>query len=142
VCLGFLLSLRIFCFSLSSDLCYLFQPEAKGGASGASPPEGYEEEGAVDPWVSEAQIAAPLSREEVEPRRAGEGQEMETPRPQALVETDLTPGAMPPPEDAALEGAARPAVAEPLKCLGPPTPVIVLRTSDGDAGGPPTLEVR
>ena len=33
-------------------------------------------------------------------------------------------------------------VAEPPKCLGPPTPVIVLRTSDGDAGGPPTLEVR
>ena len=28
------------------------------------------------------------------------------------------------------------------KCLGPPTPVIVLRTSDGDAGDPPTLEVR
>ena len=35
-----------------------------------------------------------------------------------------------------------PAVAEPPKCLGPPTPVIVLRTSDGDAGDPPTLEVR
>jgi len=34
------------------------------------------------------------------------------------------------------------AVAEPPKCLGPPTPVIVLRTSDGDAGDPPTLEVR
>ena len=33
-------------------------------------------------------------------------------------------------------------VAEPPKCLGPPTPVIVLRTSDGDAGDPPTLEVR
>ena len=33
-------------------------------------------------------------------------------------------------------------VAEPPKCLGPPTPVIVLRTSDGDAGSPPTLEVR
>jgi len=35
-----------------------------------------------------------------------------------------------------------PAVAEPPKCLGPPTPVIVLRTSDGDAGDPPTLEAR
>jgi len=33
-------------------------------------------------------------------------------------------------------------VAEPPKCLGPPTPVIVLRTSDGDAEHPPTLEVR
>jgi len=33
-------------------------------------------------------------------------------------------------------------VAKPPKCLGPPTPVIVLRTSDGDAGDPPTLEVR
>jgi len=33
-------------------------------------------------------------------------------------------------------------VAEPPKCLGPPTPVIVPRTSDGDAGDPPTLEVR
>ena len=33
-------------------------------------------------------------------------------------------------------------VAESPKCLGPPTPVIVLRTSDGDAGDPPTLEVR
>ena len=33
-------------------------------------------------------------------------------------------------------------VAEPPKCLGPPTPVIVLRTSDGDAGDPPTLEIR
>ena len=33
-------------------------------------------------------------------------------------------------------------VAEPPKCLGPPTPVVVLRTSDGDAGDPPTLEVR
>jgi len=35
-----------------------------------------------------------------------------------------------------------PAVAEPPKCLGPPTPVIVLRTFDGDAGDPPTQEVR
>ena len=34
------------------------------------------------------------------------------------------------------------AVAEPPKCLGPPAPAIVLRTSDGDAGSPPTLEVR
>ena len=33
-------------------------------------------------------------------------------------------------------------VAEPPKRLGPPTPVIVLRTSDGDVGDPPTLEVR
>ena len=33
-------------------------------------------------------------------------------------------------------------VAKPPKCLGPPTPVIVLRTSDGDAGDPSTLEVR
>ena len=33
-------------------------------------------------------------------------------------------------------------VAEPPKCLGPQTPIIVLRTSDGDAGDPPTLEVR
>ena len=33
-------------------------------------------------------------------------------------------------------------VAEPPKCLGPPTPVIVLRTSDGDVGDHPTLEVR
>ena len=33
-------------------------------------------------------------------------------------------------------------VAEHPKCLGPPTPVIVLWTSDGDAGDPPTLEVR
>ena len=33
-------------------------------------------------------------------------------------------------------------VAEPPKCLGPPTPAIVLRTSDGDVGSPPTLEVR
>jgi len=33
-------------------------------------------------------------------------------------------------------------VAEPPKCLGPPTSAIVLRTSDGDAGSPPTLEVR
>ena len=33
-------------------------------------------------------------------------------------------------------------VAEPPKCLGPSTPVIVPRTSDGDAGDPPTLEVR
>ena len=35
-----------------------------------------------------------------------------------------------------------PSVAEPPKCLGPPTHVIVPRTSDGDAGDPPTLEVR
>jgi len=33
-------------------------------------------------------------------------------------------------------------VAEPPKCLGPPTPVIVPMTSDGDVGDPPTLEVR
>ena len=33
-------------------------------------------------------------------------------------------------------------VAEPPKCLGPPTPVIVPRTSDSDAGDPPALEVR
>ena len=33
-------------------------------------------------------------------------------------------------------------VAEPPKRLGPTTPVIVLRTSDGDAGDPSTLEVR
>jgi len=32
-------------------------------------------------------------------------------------------------------------VAEPPKYLGPPAPVIVLRTSDGDAEDPPTLEV-
>jgi len=36
----------------------------------------------------------------------------------------------------------RDTVAEPPKCLGPPAPAIVLRTSDGDAGSPPTLEVR
>ena len=35
-----------------------------------------------------------------------------------------------------------PAVAEPPKCLGPPAPVIVLKTSDGNAGDPPTLEER
>ena len=35
-----------------------------------------------------------------------------------------------------------PFVAEPPKCLGPPAPAIVLRTSDGDAGSPLTLEVR
>ena len=35
-----------------------------------------------------------------------------------------------------------PSVAEPPKCLGPPTPVIVPRTSDSDVGDPPTLEVR
>ena len=34
------------------------------------------------------------------------------------------------------------AVAEPPKCLGPPAPVIIGKTSDGDAGDPPTLEVR
>ena len=34
------------------------------------------------------------------------------------------------------------AVAEPPKCLDPPTPVIVPKTSDGDAEDPPTLEVR
>jgi len=33
-------------------------------------------------------------------------------------------------------------VAEPPKCLGPPAPVIVPKTSDGDAGDPSTLEVR
>jgi len=33
-------------------------------------------------------------------------------------------------------------VAEPPKCLGPPTHVIVLRISDSDAEDPPTLEVR
>jgi len=33
-------------------------------------------------------------------------------------------------------------VAEPPKCLGPPTPIIVLRTSDGDVGDPSTLEAR
>jgi len=50
-----------------------------------------------------------LSREKGEPRRAGEGQEMETPRPQGPRETVLAPGAMPPPEDADLGGAVRPA---------------------------------
>ena len=35
-----------------------------------------------------------------------------------------------------------PAVAEPPKCLGPPAPVIVPKKSDGDAGDPPTIEVR
>ena len=34
------------------------------------------------------------------------------------------------------------AVAEPPKCLGPSTLVIVPGTSDGNAGDPPTLEVR
>ena len=34
------------------------------------------------------------------------------------------------------------AVAEPPKCLGPTTPVIVPRTCDSDVGDPPTLEVR
>ena len=46
----------------------------------------------------------------MEPRRAG--QEMEAPRPQGPVETALAPGAMPPPEDADLGGAARPAQIE------------------------------
>ena len=32
-------------------------------------------------------------------------------------------------------------VAEPPKCLGPPAPVIVPKTSGGDVGDPPTLEV-
>ena len=47
--------------------------EAKSDASGAGPPEGREEGGAVDTWVGEAQVAAPLSREEGEPRREGDG---------------------------------------------------------------------
>ena len=64
--------------------------------------------GAVDPWVGEAQVAAPLSREEGEPRREGEGQEMGTPRPQGQEDTVLVPWAMPPPGDADLRGAARP----------------------------------
>jgi len=33
-------------------------------------------------------------------------------------------------------------VAEPPKCLGPPAPVIVPKTSDGGAEDPSTLEVR
>jgi len=33
---------------------------------GLAPPEGREEGGAVDPWVGEAQVAAPLSREKGE----------------------------------------------------------------------------
>ena len=33
-------------------------------------------------------------------------------------------------------------VVEPPKCLDPPTPVIVIRTSNGDAGVPSTLEAR
>jgi len=42
------------------------QPEAQGGLGGAGSPEGREEGGAVDPRVSEAQVAAPLNREEGE----------------------------------------------------------------------------
>ena len=86
-----------------------FQPKAKGGTGGAGSPEGREEGGAVDPWVGEAQVAAPLSREEGEPRRDGEGQEMEMSRPQGPEETVLAPRAMPPPGDANLGGAIRPA---------------------------------
>ena len=51
-----------------------------------------------------------LGREEVEPRRAG--QEMEVTRPQGPGETTLAPGAMPPPANAGLGGAARPAQIE------------------------------
>jgi len=44
--------------------------------------------------------------------------------------------------DRILEAEMDNTVAEPPKCLGPPSPVIVLRTSDGDVGDPYTLEAR
>jgi len=58
-----------------------FQPDAKVGTSGAGPPEGRKEGGALDPWVGEAQIAAPLNREEGELPHDEEGQETGRKRP-------------------------------------------------------------
>ena len=107
--IGFLIFLLIFCFSLSSDSCCFLQLEAEGVASGAGPPEGREEGGTVDPWVGEAQVAAPLNREEGERRREGERQKTGAPRPQGPEEMALAPGATPPAGDADLGGAVRPA---------------------------------
>ena len=50
----------------------------------------------------------PLSREEREPYREGEGQETGTPRPQESEGTVVAFGAIPPPGDADLGGGARP----------------------------------
>jgi len=62
------------------------------------------------PWSVGLKSPPPPGREEVEPRRAGHG--LEAPRPQGPVETALVPGAMPPPTNAGLGGAARPAQIE------------------------------
>ena len=59
----------------------------------------------------------PLSRDEGEPRWEREGQEMGMPRPQAPEESILAPGAMPPPEDADLGGAVRPALIEECRAI-------------------------
>jgi len=61
----FLISLLIFFVFLFLLICVIpHQPEAQSGFSGTCSPEGREEGGTIDPWVSEAQVAAPL-----EPRR-------------------------------------------------------------------------
>ena len=85
------------------------QLEAQSGFSEASTPEGREERGAVDPWVGEAQVAAPLSREEGGQEMGGKmpdppAKEVGMPRPQEPEETVLALGAIPPLGDASLEG--------------------------------------
>ena len=64
--LVFDLSFNFLFFSFFEFALSPFQPEAQGGFSGARAPKGREEGGSVNPWVSEAQVAAPLSHEEGE----------------------------------------------------------------------------
>ena len=92
------------------------QPEAQGGLGGAGPAEGREEGAAVDPWVGEAEVAAPLNREEGELPHNEERQEtgrktpdplteeVGTPRPQETEGTVLALGAIPPAGDVSQGG--------------------------------------
>ena len=89
-----------------------FQLEAKGAISGAAPLKAVKRGAQSTPGSARPKSAPPLSREEGEPRRDREGQEMEMPRPQGPEETVLAPGAMPPPRDADLGGAVRQAQVE------------------------------
>ena len=74
VCLGFLILLWIFCFSLSSDLCRPFSQKHKAAPVALAPLKAVKR-GAQSTTGSARPKSPPLlSRDVGEPRREGEGQ--------------------------------------------------------------------
>ena len=115
--IGLLTFLLIFCFSLSSDLCYFFSRKHKAASVALAPLKAVKRGVQSTPGSARPKSPPPLSREEGEPRREGEGQEMGTPRPQEPEEMVVALGAIAPLGDVDLGGGARPVQIEESQAI-------------------------